>query len=1118
MSEFTRIEDVDAFCLKLYSGDKKATLKVTSEGWRRIIDEIGLGLLLAVLQHSTSAYSIMFVSRAASECLETIFSDVEQLTQFTMSVYDLLCARDAELNAAAKLALRRLVCVAVQRGYRYSTTLAQMASSVCTACANSISNEAQWDRLRVGCEVLADLVVTLNEHRMATFASDVSIAKSFRDDHLLGVYRLAVEVVKRMPPGCRSGVAAALRLAQRVLDFDFTCDATLLDAEDSPVTRSYPDNWTPYLLDVSFVNRLWSLYRIADWEAEVSQSVLEVLVALVSLRKSTFADPVVRREWYAVMLLQTQVVMERYTHLDEEETLCVFSRLLNRVKPNCELDELMQQDVFPRWIQSLRGFTQQCLTNWRHASISLLSLLSTWARLMEARSYATRDTSAMAQAALEVVRDYLSCIRGRVRVFTTELGKVMSSSSSSSSIKNGGDANAMAQRLLTHNIPVEYVLDDDREGVRLETEFVLKIVGGCGEEAWNVLEANAESVGQSVLVQLRGASSDLSADHVVAVEEGAWSLHLLNAALLSPGAVDQGAPFVLPMLLHSLVQLKQYAAGAASLDRLPSVVRGHYASSAVQALGTVLAKTVSVYVHSNRKTSAFVEQLSTRLRQCEEMDAACSFGVYFVNLAVYTLWAVLNTPNMPAEVRIEALTLLDEWTSTPSVLRLLKETQSYKLVMNLSAESFPAPLRQTDAFAARYLFVRCVAQVLFFDSVAFTDSAVSALMEPLLGRIAAALSYATSQPASTERQAALALALCDMRGVLSCTECRPYRIVMDMIEPSLYPLADAALHEDSGNQLAVVQLLELVNELAVNRSQRIVYGVHSARPVHVFRYASHVMVRAARLAHAAVENGSAALRQEAPPPLVEWGWKVVRLSLTVAHHIIQGGWCNLGILQLYSDPALTNALDCVWLLLSTLPHDEFVARPKVCAAVVKAVNALSSRFFHWFWVKQSPREVAAVVGLVEALAFPASVGAVESAQQSDALQTLDRLINCCWVRTVFPTEEAQQAAAMKATLLRADELMFHRVATCALERSVAVDNHAVRRLLPSLFYVEGDALAEVAGYFCTRGTTPAASEALRVQFAEIQRQVVTTPDITNETINELQNTLHTLMDTLKVSL
>ena len=310
MSEFTRIEDVDAFCLKLYSGDKKATLKVTSEGWRRIIDEIGLGLLLAVLQHSTSAYSIMFVS-------------------------------------AAKLALRRLVCVAVQRGYRYSTTLAQMASSVCTACANSISNETQWDRLRVGCEVLADLVVTLNEHRMATFASDVSIAKSFRDDHLLGVYRLAVEVVKRMPPGCRSGVAAALRLAQRVLDFDFTCDATLLDAEDSPVTRSYPDNWTPYLLDVSFVNRLWSLYRIADWEAEVSQSVLEVLVALVSLRKSTFADPVARREWYAVMLLQTQVVMERYTHLDEEETLCVFSRLLNRVKPNCELDELMQQDVFP---------------------------------------------------------------------------------------------------------------------------------------------------------------------------------------------------------------------------------------------------------------------------------------------------------------------------------------------------------------------------------------------------------------------------------------------------------------------------------------------------------------------------------------------------------------------------------------------------------------------------------------------------------------------------------------------------------------------------------------------------------------------------------------------------
>ncbi|KPI86940.1 hypothetical protein ABL78_3986 [Leptomonas seymouri] len=1107
MSEFNRIDDVDAFCLKLYSGDQKATLKVTSEGWRQIIDEMGPGLLLAVLQHSTSAYSIMFVSRAASECLETIFSDADQLTQFTTSVYDLLCARDAQLNAAAKLALRQLVCVAVQRGYRYSPTLAQMASSVCTSCLSFISNETQWDRLRVGCEVLADLVVSLNEHRMSTFASDVSIAKSFRDEHLLHVYRLAVAIVKQVPPSCRCVVAAALRLAQRVLDFDFTCDAGVADVEDNPVTRTYPEDWTPFLVDVSFVDRLWSLYRITDWEAEVSQSVLEVLTALVSLRKAIFDDAAVRQHWHSVMLLQTQLVMKRYTHLEEEETLGVFARLLNRIKPNCEMDEMMQQDVFPRWIESLRDFTKQCLTNWRLASISLLSLLSTWARLIEARSYATQDTSAMAQAALEVVKDYLDCIHSRVHAFTTELGKLMSSD----------DPGANAQRLLTHNMPMEYMLDDDREGVRLEMEFVLKIVTGCGEEAWGVLEANAEEVGQVVLSQLRGASPTLSADHVLAIEEGAWSLHLLSAALLSAGAVDQGAPHVLAMLLHSLVQLREYAAGTDSLDRLPSLVRGHFASSAVQALGTVFAKTVSVYVHSNRKTSAFVEQLSARLRQCEEMDTVCVFGVYFLNLAVYALWAVLNAANVPGEVRIEALELLDEWTSTPSVLRLLKETQSYKLVMTLSPKSFPAPLREADAFAARYLFVRCVAQALFFDSTTFTDNAVNVLMEPLLLRITEALSYPTSQSAA-DLQAALALTLCDVRGVLSCTERRPYRIVMDMIEPSLYPLADAALHESSGNQLAVIQLLKLVNELAVNKSQRIVYGVQSARPVLIFRYASHVLVRSARLAHLALESGAAAPHQDAQPPLVEWGWKVMRLSLTVACSIIQGGWCNLGILQYYSDPALTNALDSVWRLLSTLPRREFAARPKVCTAVVKTVNALSCRFFHWFWVKQPPSEVSAVVGFVEALAFPASAGAVESAQQNDALQALDRLINCCWVRTMFPTEEAQQAAAMKTMLLRADALIFHRVASCALERSVAADNHAVRKLLPSLFYVEGDALAAVANYFCTRGISLAASQALRLQFAEIQRQISATPDITNESINELQNSLHTLMDTLKVSL
>lgn len=1118
MSEFTRVEDVDAFCLRLYSGDKKATLKVTSEGWRHIIDEMGMALVLAVLQQSSSAYSIMFVSRAAAECLETIFSDVEQLTHFTTTVYDLLFARDAELNAAAKLALRQLVCVAVQRGYRFSPVLAQMAASVCASCSIFTRNEGQWDRLRVGCEVLADLVVTFNDHRMATFASDVSIAKSFRDDHLLDVYRLAVEIVKQVPPSCRAGITAALRLAHCVLDFDFTCDASVAEAEENPVTRTYPDNWTPYLVDVPFMDRLWTLYRIPDWEVDASQTVLEVLAALVSLHKALFTDAAARAEWYAVVLLQTQLVMERYTHLEDEETLSAFARLLNRIKPNCDIDELMRQEVFSRWVQSLRGFTRQCLSNWRHASSSILSLLSAWARLIEARSYATHNTDRLVEASAAVVGDYLACVHSRVHVFTTDLAKHMTGAGDEASAAAGG------RQLLANSMPVAYMLDDDREGVRLEMEFVMKIVTGCGEEAWGVLGANAEGIGQLVLRQLRGASADLSADLVVAVEEGAWSLQLLSAALLSSGAVDQGAPHVLAMLLHSLMQLKQFAAGSPALDRLPSLVRGHFASSAVQALGTVLAKTVSVYVHSNRKTSAFVEQLNVRLRQCDEMEATCTFGVYFVNLAVYTLWSVLSAVNVPSEVRLESLVLLDEWTSTPSLLRLLKESPAHTLLVHLAANAFPQSLRHTDAFATRFLFVRCVAQVLFLDSAAFTDSAASALMEPLMGRVAGALSLSSGSgggvgaASGSDRQADLALTLCDIRGVLSCTERRPYRIVMDMIEPSLYSLADAALDETSGNELAVVQLLELVNELAVNKSQRIVYGVHSARSVLIFRYASHVVVRSVRLARLAIESGSAALHQDAQTPLVEWGWKVVRLTLAVVCSVIQGGWCNLGILQLYADPALTGVLESAWGLLSNLPQSELAARPNVCAAFVKAVNAISSRFFHWFWVKQQPAEVAAVVGFVETLAFPAAVGAVEGGQLNDALQTLDRLINCCWVRSVFPTEEAQQAADMKAALLQADALMFHRIATCALERSVAADNHAVRKLLPSLFLVEGAALAEVAHYFCARGTSPAAAEALRLQFAEIQRQLATTADISNETINALQNSLHNLMKTLKEAL
>lgn len=1107
MTEFNRIDDVDAFCLKLYSGDKGATLKVTADGWHRIIDEIGLHLLMAVLQQSTSAYSIIFVSRAASECLETLFVDADELTQFTLSVYELLCVRDAGLNAAAKVALRQLVCVAVQRGYQYSHTLAQMPSSVCVSCSSSIQAGDQGDRLRVGCEVLADLVITLSERRMTTFATDVSIAKSFRDDHLLSVFRLAVRVVKEVQPSCRTVVAAGLRLARYVLEFDFACDTMQTEAEENPVTRTYPESWGADLVDVQLMDRLWFLYRIPDLEPDVAQTLLEVLTSLVSLRKSFFTDVGLRPWWYAIVLLQTHLVMERFLHLEDEETLSAFARLLNRMKPNCDLSELMQLAEFSPWLRSLCSFTRQCLANWKHASTSLLSLLSVWGRLIEAKSYATQDTAEMLHCGLQVVGCYLECLHSRVQAFTMELAKFMSS-----------DSAAMRQAN-SNSMPVEYMLDDDEEGVRLEVEFLVKVVMGCGEEGWKMLEANSERVSRSVLAHVRSNASAVSVDHILLMEEAAWSLHLLSAALHSDGAIDSGAVRVLAMLLHSLILLQRFSTHVVFLDSVPGSVRGHVAAATTRALAAILSKTVSVYVVSNRKTSAFVEQLSSQLRQCGEMDTASTFGAYFLNVAVHALWTILSATNMPDEVRVAALQLLDEWTSTSSVLRLLKETCSYTYLMNLHNESIPAPLQHPVALKARYLFIRCVAQVRFLDASALTDSVVNTLMEPVLARISQAVYGAATGGSSAESTSCLTLALCDMRGILSCTERRPYRVVMDMIEPFLYPVADAVLQESSCGEETVTQLLELVNEMALNKNQRIVFGAQSAKPVHIFRYVSRVVVRSARLVHLVLGSSATGPSAHTPsPPLVEWGWKVMRLGLLAAHHILQGGWCNLGVLQLYEDAALTNLLSSVWGLLCRLPVHEYMVRSKVCSAVIKVVNVLAARFFHDFWAKQPPPEVFTVVGFVESLAFPASINAVEAAQQNDALQAMDRLVNCCWVRTAYPIEDLQQAAAMKSTLLRADAMVFHRLVTCALERSVAVDNHGMRKLLLPLFYVEGSAVGEVAQYFCSRATTPAAAHALQVQFSDIQRHVTENGDITSKTVDELANALHTLMSTLKESL
>lgn len=1097
MTDFNHIDDVDAFCSKLYSGDKNATLSVTSEGWRGVVDRIGLPLLQAVLQQSTSAYSIIFVSRAASECLESLFSDVAQLTQFALSVYDLLRIRDAELNAAAKLALRQLVCATVQRGYRHSPTLAQMPSAVCTSCMSAITRESELGSFQVGCEVLTDLVATFGERRMATFASDVSVAKSFRDEHLISIFDLAVEGIKTIPPMCRSASNAALRLLLQVLEFDFSCDS-IGEGEEDAITRNYPDSWAAHLVDVSLLERLWDLYRVENIEVDAVQGILEAITILISLRQSLFTDVEVRQRWIEMALLQTHIAMERRTHMDDEESLKAFARLLNRIKPNCELNELIQLSVFPRWMDSCLGFTKQCFANWRHASTAILSLLSMWSRLVEAKSYTKYDTTTLLNGALQVVHMYLGYMRSRVQVYTADLEK---------SMRN--DANGAKHLSCSH---IDYALDDDKEGVRLEMEFVMKLVMSSGIEAWRALEANAEYAAQALLSQIRPDTSTLTADHILAVEEGAWSLHLLSGALQADGVLDSGSVHILAMLLHGLMQMNRISSRAPCVGHLPHDVMGHFAEASTQVLSSILAKTVSVYVQSNRKTSAFVEQLTNRLRQCSEIDTTTTFAVYFLNVAVHTLWVLLSLDNVPPEVRIDALKVLDEWTSTPSILRSMRETRSYHLLLNLSQQAMPLPLQDAALLRGRYLFVRVVAQVRFLDSSSLTDSVINTLISPLLVRISELLYSPSRDNAANALQ--LKLMLNDLRGIFSCAERRPYRALLDIFDPTLSSLANCVFERDVDGTAALTQLLQLVGEITLNKSQRIVFGPHSTRPVQLFHFASQVTIRAARLCCTAL-SGPATAEADTSDPLFDLRWKQLRLTLTLGQHILQGGLCNLGLLQFYQDASLRDTLGSIWTLLRSVQYTDCLTRPKVGVAVIKMVGVLATRFFHWFWAEQPPLEVFALVGLVEALAFPSNMQQSDAALQAEALQTMERLVNCCWVRTTYPKEEETQAAAMRAVLLQCDPIIFHRLTTCCLERSVAAENHAVRKLLLPLFYVEGPAFGEVAQYFCSRGTTPEAVQVLQEQFTDIQRQLATPGDVTTDTMHELQNALQSIVDLLR---
>jgi exportin-7 len=377
-----------------------------------------------ILNNSTLPYAPL----AASSTLE------KNIIRFWYSFTDekKIDIRNYVLNYLAKNAhilhefvvgnLTKVCCIIIKLGWFDSPEFRAVVDEI------SIFLEETVDHKMIGLKLLTTLVGEMN-------LSDRKIAVSFRDQILLQIFLIAVQILRNLQQRTEGSilsekettvVSLSLTLATECLSFNFV--DTNPDSNDVG-TVSLPSSWRTVVQDTTTMQLFFDFYELS--EPPRSNSALNALVQLSLVCRSLFAS---EKDRFAVMdtlIAGIQSIMQSKKGLEHIENHHEFCRLLSTLKAGYQLVDLIVSGGFMTWLELVKDFTTKALLLYRVTSInSNHYLLSLWANLATAMSFIRRKITPPQQfetlqtCLLQVVESFVKTMLDSVDVVVASNGVI----------------------------------------------------------------------------------------------------------------------------------------------------------------------------------------------------------------------------------------------------------------------------------------------------------------------------------------------------------------------------------------------------------------------------------------------------------------------------------------------------------------------------------------------------------------------------------------------------------------------------------------------------------------------------------------------------------------------
>ncbi|KAI5074563.1 hypothetical protein GOP47_0010524 [Adiantum capillus-veneris] len=838
-----------------------------------------------ILNNTSSPYAQMLASSSL----------LKQVTDHTLSlplrldirnyVVSYLGTRGRELQSFVTTSLIQLLCRITKLAWYDDDRFREIVKE-----ATTFLTQATTEHFYIGLKIFNQLVAEMNQANGGLpLMHHRKIACSFRDLALFQIFQISLTSLRQLNgDGTDERLKEqAINLALKCLSYDFV--GTSLDESSEDLgTIQIPSSWRPILEDTATLQLFFDYY--AATKPPLSKEALECLIRLASVRRSLFAGETERSKFLTHLMNGTKDILQKAQGLADHDNYHEYCRLLDRLKINYQLSELVSVEGYNDWIRLVAEFTIKSLQSWQWASNSVYYLLGLWSRLVSSVPFLKIDSPTFLDGYVpKITEAYITSRFDSVQA-------VVQNSISEDPLDN--------EELLQDQLDsLPYLCRFQYEKTSL---YVIQL-----------MEPILQSYTEAAKITPSMGNDELS------VMEGrlTWLVHIIGAIIKGRQSSNSGAEsqeIIDGELAARVFQLIQVTDTGSHIQR--------YGQRSKQRLDLAMLcffqNFQKVYVGDQAMHSS--KQLYARLSELLGLQD----HLLVLNVIVGKIATNLKCYTQASDVIEQTLHLFQELAAGYMSGKLLLKLDAVNFILGHHTREYFPFLDDFSCSQNRTTFYATLGRLLFSE-----DSPIK--FKPAMEPIQQVLLTLEATPDSAFRTDVVKFTLIglmrDLRGIAMATNSRrTHGLLFDWLYPAHMPLLLRAISHWTDTPEVTTPLLKFMAEFVFNKSQRLTFDSSSPNGILLFREVSKLIVA----------YGTRIMALPTPSDPYSFKYKGIWIMLTILTRALAGNYVNFGVFELYGDRALADALDIGLKISLWIPLEDIMGFRKLARAYFALLEVL----------------------------------------------------------------------------------------------------------------------------------------------------------------------------------